>query len=81
MKFFAFVYAGILFLLAALATLLGWIRFGASMNEFDFYARLAGACFFLYLAFVQSRKHPRSIVWILYLIGGIGIVLTAIFRI
>ena len=81
MRFFAFVYAGALFLLGAVLTLSGWIRPGASSSQLDFYARIAGACFFLYLAFIQRRKRTDSIVWVLYLIGGIGIGLTAVFHI
>ena len=79
MRLLAFVYAGALFLLGALAMVVDWSRLGVSAHRFNFYATIGGACFFLYLSFVQHRQRPRSIVWILYLIGGIGLGLTAIF--
>lgn len=78
------IYAGILFLLGALLTLVGGIDFGkaeSKMSWFDLYGRLLGAAVFLYLAVTQYRKKPKSKRWLGFLVIAIAFALVAIFHI
>jgi hypothetical membrane protein len=81
-RLFAFIYAGVLFLLSAFATFFRWINFADPQfgKPYDIW-RFGGGCFFVYLAIVQRRKNPKSKAWLLCLIAGIGLALLAIFHI
>ena len=77
-------YTGVCFYVYGALKFFGIIRLEASsISQFDFgfWVRLLGGLAGLWLALAEYRKRPERKVWLLLLVGSIGLILTGIFHI